>query len=119
MNVANLKTKNWAMDLNNPGQVLTDIDSINQCIYTILTTVPGTDPYNPLFGCDMYSYTDQPVNIAIPNMIREIGIAIEKFEPRAIVKNITVELDVSQATFSVYWTSTFGDSVTIIPTSLQ
>jgi len=112
---ADLKTQNWSMDLNNPGKVLTDIDSVNQCIYTILTTIPGTDPYNPLFGCDLYRYTDQPVNIATPNMIREIGIAIAKFEPRVVVNKIDVKLNVSQATFSIYWTSTFGKSVTVVP----
>ena len=93
-NTANLKTKNWSMSVNQPGEVLTDLDSINQCIYIILTTIKGSDPYNPLFGCGIFLYIDQPINIAIPNMIREIGNAITLFEPRATITKIEYQLDI-------------------------
>lgn len=118
-NTSNIKTKNWSLSLINPGEVVTDLDSINQCIYTIVTTVRGTDPYNSKFGCGLFLYVDKPVNVAIPNMVREIGNAIALFEPRATVTKIEYKLDISSVEFSIYWTSNLGSSITSVPVTLK
>jgi phage baseplate assembly protein W len=110
--VENINTQNWSISSNEQGEIVSDIEDINQCIYIILTTIPGTDPLNLLFGCGVWEYVDQPANIAVPNMIREIGAAIAEFEPRANVSKIKYELDISQNTLTIFWYSVYGESST-------
>jgi uncharacterized protein len=117
--VSNINTKNWSISTSLQGEIVKDIEDINQCIYVILKTIQGTDPMNPAFGCGLYLYQDQPINIGLPNMIREIGSSIEKYEPRATITNITYEIDLSTVIFSIYWSSSFGNSVTVLPINLQ
>ncbi len=107
------------MSIAEQGKIVTDIEDINQCIYIIVTTIPGTDPYNYLFGCGLFTWLDKPLNVAVPNMIREIGNAIATWETRATVTKITYKIDQASVTFSIYWTSTFGESTTTIPVTLQ
>lgn len=118
-NVNDIKTKDWSTSITSPGEIVAGIEDINQCIYIILTTIKGTDPYNPLFGCGLYTYQDKPATTAIPNMIREIGIAIQTWETRATIQKIAYELDVSHLTFTIFWTSAYGDSSTTLPVTIQ
>jgi hypothetical protein len=117
--VSNIKTKSWSISAKEQGKIVTDIEDISQCMYIILTTEQGTDPYNYTFGCGLFKYIDKPANIAVPNMIREIGNAIQTWEKRATIQKITFELDQSHLTFTIYWTSSFGDSSLVLPVTLQ
>jgi hypothetical protein len=117
--VSEITSKNWSISKDVQGEIVTDVDDINQCIYIIVTTVKRTDPLRVQFGCGLWEWLDKPVNVAIPNMIREISVAIDKWEPRAEVTKITYQLDLSTVIFSIYWKSSFGSSQTIIPINLQ
>jgi phage baseplate assembly protein W len=91
--ISEIKTKDWSLSMERQGEVVQELTDINQCIYIILTTVPGTDPLRPTFGAGVHSYVDRPVNIALPNMVREAAKAIALWEPRVIVTKVTPRLE--------------------------
>ncbi len=66
------------------------MDDINLCIENILSTRKGTDILRPQFGSNHYDYIDQPSDVAIPNMVREIYAALEQWEKRIVVEKIQV-----------------------------
>jgi phage baseplate assembly protein W len=110
--VNNIKTQNWSLSADAQGEIVTDIQDINQCIYLIITTVKGSDPFRSTFGCGLWLHVDKPVNVGIPNMITEIAASIEEWEPRATITNISYELIDSNIIFTIFWTSNFGVSQT-------
>jgi len=78
-------TPNRQVSLSNTADIVTDGDDIKQCIYTILTTVKGSDPLRPTFGSDVYRFIDMPMNTAAPNLVLEVYNALEKWEKRIAV----------------------------------
>ena len=101
--INDIKSKDWGFDIEKLGAVVEDISDINQCIYIILMTVKGTDPLRPDFGCDIFKWIDRPVNEAIPNMIKEAVLAINKYEPRVVVTRIVPKIDVSNVSLRIEW----------------
>lgn len=106
--IEDIKTDNWTLSLVNAGDVVMDADDINQCILTILRTQKGTDPVNPLFGIDLLKWIDKPVNELIPGIIAEIVSQVSIFETRALVKQVTYELDESNVKFKISWIAAGG-----------
>jgi phage baseplate assembly protein W len=92
----------WQMKLAEPG-IVQGLSDIQQCIYIILVTKKGTDPTRPNFGCGIYDYIDKPINIALPNMKREIAEAIAVYEPRVKIIRILHAVDVEHLTFEIEW----------------
>ncbi len=103
MNIDEIKTQNWALSATEPGEVVQDLDDINQCISIILATVKGTDPLRPEFGCDVLKWIDKPVNQAVPNIIKEAVAAINMWEPRVVVTNASAKLDNFRIFVTVEW----------------
>ena len=101
--INDIKSKDWGFDIEKLGAVVEDISDIHQCIYIILMTVKGTDPLRPDFGCDIFKWIDRPVNEAIPNMIKEAVLAINKYEPRVVVTRIVPKIDVSNVSLRIEW----------------
>jgi len=67
------------------------VKSVMQNIRVILTTQRGTDVHRPDFGSDIWQFIDQPLTaITIGKINAEITDAIERFEPRVKVKNISL-----------------------------
>ncbi len=64
------------------------VKSVLQAIAIILSTPKGTVPMYRDFGVNM-SFVDLPTPSAEQRMRNEIREAVEKWEPRAIVKDIT------------------------------
>lgn len=88
------------------GQVVEDLDDIEQCIQIILTTPKGTDPFRPEFAADFLSYLDWPISKASPFIVRESIKAILTWEPRVSVTRVQVVPDVNgyfAATLNVDW----------------
>ncbi len=112
VNVNDINSQNWSLSIDDQNNIVEGLSDIDQCIRIILTTIPGTDPLRPGFGCPLHVYVDQPSSIAIPNMIREIGTSIELYEPRAEIINITVQQIEAQVIFSIFWTSSYGENMT-------
>lgn len=93
MKVTDIKTQNWSLSALTQGEVVLDLEDINQCITIILATVKGTDPLRPLFGCDILRWIDKPVNQAIPNIIKEAVDAINLWEPRVVVTKAKARIE--------------------------
>ena len=82
------KTPNWQVNLKDTSAIVEDMSDIAQCIYTILSTVKGTDPLRPEFGSDVYQFIDNPVNVSQPSLVYAVYTAIEQWEPRVHVNNV-------------------------------
>ncbi|MFZ7276994.1 MULTISPECIES: GPW/gp25 family protein [Avibacterium] len=97
-------TTHWQLapelDNNAPQQGL---DDIHLCIANILNTIKGTDILRPQFGSDHFNYLDQPEDIAIPNIVREISHALSKWEPRIEVERIEITGTAPQFECLIYW----------------
>lgn len=98
-----ITSKDWSLSIAEQGAVVQSLSDIQQCIYIILVTQKGTDPLRPDFGCGIYEYIDKPVNIAVPNMKREILAAIQKYEKRVQIIRILHSVEDAHLTFSIEW----------------
>lgn len=109
----------WAPRLDSPGEVVTGMGDIEQCIAIILTTRKGSIPHRPLFGCDAWRWLDAPANIAIPNIIREVVDCLELWEPRITVSGVSATITaVGSATMTVNWQPLNGQLTTITEVAL-
>jgi phage baseplate assembly protein W len=99
--IASLETADWQPALGAIGSVVQDGDDIDQCIRTILSTAKGSVPHEPDFGCDLWMYLDWPVEQARPFVIREILDAINTWEPRVEVTQISFDADPDDSTTAV------------------
>lgn len=98
-----ISSKDWSLSTATQGEVVQSLSDIQQCVYIILVTRKGTDPLRPDFGCGIYEYIDKPINIAVPNMKREILFAIQKYEPRVKIISILHAVEDAHLTFSITW----------------
>lgn len=76
---------------------------LHRCIEQILSTRVGSDVLRPDFGSNHFDYIDQPFDVAVPNMVREIFTAISKWEKRVIVQKVNVEGAAPHFTFQIIW----------------
>lgn len=106
-----IQSADWSLSLT-PTEVVEGLSDIQQCIYIILATQKGTDPTRPNFGCGIYEYIDKPINIALPNMKREIAQAILSFEPRVKIIRILHTVEASRLTFKIEWSFAGQDGQT-------
>jgi uncharacterized protein len=101
------------------GDVVTDIQDVDQCIRIILITPRGSDPHRPLFGSDLHLYIDHPVNSARPFIVREAVNALRQWEPRIEVTKVTVYLaDVATMACKVEWQFAAGVADEVFVTNL-
>jgi phage baseplate assembly protein W len=69
-------------------------DDINEAIMLILSTAPGERPMRPNFGCGIHDYIFESVDAYVVGRLeREIRIALDRWEPRIEVKDITILTD--------------------------
>jgi len=95
----------WSPKLGEVGEIVSDTEDINQCIRIILTTRKGTVPHRPEFGSNLQDYIDWPIDRARPHIIRESLGAIERWEPRVRVKQVSVlPGGIGQLRVQVAWT---------------
>lgn len=71
-------------------------NDILQNIRLILTTRKGTCPMYRDFGLTM-NWLDMPITIAKLAIIPDVREAVERWEPRATVKNVSFKLDPSDS----------------------
>lgn len=76
---------------------------LHQCIKHILSTRKGTDVLRPDFGSTHFDYIDQPFDLAVPNMVREIFMAISQWEKRVIVQKVEITGTAPHFTFRILW----------------
>lgn len=89
VHVLDITVADWQPKLGEIGEVVVDIDDIDQCIRTILVTQKGSVAHEPDFGSDLWRYIDWPIDQARPHVVREILDAIARWEPRIEVLAVT------------------------------
>ena len=81
---------NWQVSLADPLAIVEGIEDIAQCVYTILSTIPGSDPLRPEFGSGLYQYLDKPLAEVRAKIVYAATEAIERWEPRLEVTRCIV-----------------------------
>lgn len=101
----NITARDWQPALGRPGEVVTDLADIAQCIEIILTTPKGSDPLRPEFGSDLWRYIDYPIDQAVPHLVREAWDALTLWEPRIQLVRIEVRRgdSAAQIVLRVVW----------------
>lgn len=117
MELSQISAADWQLSLDTPGEVVQGIADIRQCVQIILSTQKRSDPLRPEFGTDILRYIDRPVNIAVPNIIREMIDAVNTWETRVEITRITHAIDTQdpgKIAFTVYWKTSFAEGQNII-----
>ncbi len=83
------------ISIQNPDVLLSGTEDITQCVYLILSTIPGSDPLRPDFGSDLYKYLDKPLEENKPMMVYSIKEAVERWENRINVNRCEFVADSS------------------------
>ena len=104
MNTNQILTTHWQLAPQFENQVVQGIDDIHQCIATILKTLKGTDILRPEFGSDHFQYIDQPEDVALPNMVREITLALKRWETRIEVDSVQISGKAPHFELLIFWT---------------
>ena len=93
----------WQPALGRAGEVVEGLAELGQAIALVLTTVVGSVPLAPEFGCDVWKLLDQPMNRAIPAAIREVTQALRRCEPRIQIVKVSIRRDTGVPTLQVTW----------------
>ena len=101
--LSEIKYVDWQYKLNEIGSVAEGIEDINQCIAVILSTQKGSVPHRPTFGSDILKYVDTPVNVAKPNITREVIDSINLWEIRVNIDSVSIEINQTQLNIKVQW----------------
>lgn len=81
----------FAPDANGRLPVVDGPEKVRQSIFIILDTEPGERVMLPEFGCGLRRFLMQPNNGATRSQIeREIGLALQRWEPRIKVSQVDV-----------------------------
>jgi phage baseplate assembly protein W len=99
--LTDITSTHWTFDINTPGRIVQGLQSIKQCVLLILTTQKGTDPLRPDFGCSAFDFIDQPVNVALPRMIKAISESLIKYEPRIEEVRVSPHLTAEHLRFTI------------------
>lgn len=83
--------------------VVQGYDDIEQCIFNILSTRKGTDVTRPEFGSNHFDYIDTPEDIFVPNAVREVVLAIQTWEKRAVIDKVEFGGNAPEITMTVHW----------------
>ena len=113
-----IKSTDWQPKIGEIGAIVEGLEDIAQCLNIIINTPQGSDPHRPLFGTNILQYLDNPVNTAVPNIVREAIEAIEIWEHRIKVVSIRPLIDGSTITLQVEWQPAAKDDMSYL-TSIE
>ena len=102
MNYEHPISQHWQLSQSGNG-ITQGADDIDLCIHNILSTRKGADVLRPDFGSNHFDYLDTPEDVFIPNMVREITLAIQTWEKRAVVERVQFEGNAPHITMKVFW----------------
>ena len=57
----------------------------------------------PDFGSNHFDYIDTPEDVFVPNIVREVVLAIQTWETRAVVDEVTFSGNAPHITMTVRW----------------
>lgn len=104
--LSDITAADWSPRLGSPGEVVENLDDINQCIRVILETPKGSRAHEPLFGCDAWQYMDRPFQEALPRIVAAVIEAVEEWEPRVKLTSVIPIKDEASAgkiTLQIEW----------------
>lgn len=81
----------WQAKVGAHGEIVEDEADVVQCFSIILLTRLGHVPHRPEFGSRVMEHLDRPWPAALPLVVRDALAAIRRWEPRAQIKQISVE----------------------------
>jgi len=103
-----LLENNYFVDLNNTFYTDTNIvtsdsyQAINNSIHNILFTTKGEKLGDPEFGTNIKRLLFEPMDIITEHLLRsDIVDALERYEPRVILDNISVKADYDSNIYSI------------------
>ncbi len=73
-----------------PGDVVTNLEDLNQSILTILTTPQGSVPHHPDWFSDLANLIDKPVTTVRSTLTQKVLAAIERHESRVTALGVTI-----------------------------
>lgn len=82
-NIYKIPTKNWQHKLNSIGEVVTELEDIEQCYKVIFKTRKGSVVLNPNLGWNFLDYLDVPLNLVEAKMRIALLKELNYQEPRA------------------------------------
>lgn len=95
-------SRHWQLAPDDGGTVRDEAD-IGQCILNILATRKGEDVCRPDFGSAHHDYTDTPEDVLVPNMVREVMLAVQTWEPRAVLEHIAFDGRAPHLLMTLHW----------------
>lgn len=119
VDVTKIASTNWSPELELEGQIVENIQDINQAIFIILSSPVGCDPHRPDFATNIQDYIDRPQNVAIPLLVRDIQESIIKWEPRIDIVSIDVDFlpeEIERIEVTIVWqlkNSTLQEALTV------
>lgn len=102
MNYEHPISQHWQLAQGGHG-ITQGADDIDLCILNILSTRKGADVLRPNFGSNHFDYLDTPEDIFVPNVVREITLAIQTWEKRAVVERVRFSGNAPHITMIVEW----------------
>ena len=102
----------FSINLENRDEYVYGIDDVKQCWDIILKTIPGSIPFMPEFGSNVYQYLDKPINVVFSDAVNTIIKDLERWETRAKVNKVSKEIIESNLIIKIYGTYTStGESI--------
>jgi phage baseplate assembly protein W len=118
--LADIASRDWSPKLGAFGEVVENVNDVEQCLRIIWATRVGTVPLRRNFGSTIHRWLDKPFDVAQANVPLAI-IEASRWEPRAVIRSVrvlratvlygmVVEVDWSLAESDVVQTTTFTGS---------
>jgi uncharacterized protein len=78
--------------------LVSGVTELEQAMYLILVTTPGERPMRPEFGCHLSDFVFASADATTAGLIAsEVRAALEQWEPRVSVDDVTVSVDPEDA----------------------
>ena len=105
VDVRTIESTYWSPKLGTAGEIVENVEDINQCIEIILTTPAGSDPHRPDFANRLGDYIDRPITEVTPLLIKEVYASILKWETRVELNDVKVSptSDLGKVEITVLW----------------
>ena len=98
------RSKHWQLaPIEVSDGVVQGYDDIEQDIFNVLATRKGTDVTRPEFGSNHFDYIDTPEDIFVPNVVREVFLAVKTWVKRAVMDKVEFSGHAPEITMSIYW----------------
>ena len=99
--------------ITNNFEAVSGIDLLLQDIQRLLLTVPGERPNRPDFGCQLRNQIWENIDTAAQNGAVSIREAIDRFEPRITLINVTssINRNTGLITFNIQFNINNDDSI--------